>query len=290
MSTASPRGSRTRGIFIGPLSNPKRDSKPERLTRVASAFCPRVEVAVLALVAEEIAKSGKDASKAMLAYESARAACTARPDMPPLSADMAGEAALGRMWVANIVAATRSYANHARIERKGPAIPAIRTWLENLGKAAAELVAAHNEPLDPLGKIVARADLAAHMPIGADLDEFMATARAIVGAVPLVSRALADEPGCKDGMAWDQWVVALTKVCRAAGLPTGASHDPESARADGEQSPFVSLVGALMRELPRGLRRHAESDTALAQAISRARDKAAERAKRREEPEIHSAE
>ncbi len=287
MSAASPRGSRTRGIFIGVLANPKRDPKPERLARIARAFCPRVEVAVLALVAEEVAKAGQDASAATLAYETARAAYTPRLNMPPLADDMAGEAALGRKWVACVVEATRRYADHARIERKGPAIPAIQQWLENLGKTAAAFATAYNAPLDPLGKIIARADLAAHMPLGANLNEFVTIARAIAWAAPAVVSALEDEAGCKAGEAWERWVLGLTKVCRENGLPSGVSHDPESARADGERSPFVSLVAVLMRELPRGLRRHDASNTALAQAISRARDKAAAR---REEQEIHGAE
>lgn len=286
MSVKPQRGARTRGIFIGALANPKRAPKPERLTRVARAFCPRVEIAVLALVAEEIGKSGHDADEATCAYESARSAYTPRPDMPPFAGDMAGEAALGRKWTVNVVDATRRYADYARVERKAPAIPAIQQWLENLGKAAAAVAAACDAPLHPLGKIIARADLGAHMPLGANLMKFAATARSIAWAAPAAVSAMNDDAGCKAGMAWDRWVLDLTKVCRENGLPSGVSHDAESARADGEQSPFVSLVGALMRELPRGLRRHDASYAALARAISIARAAAAKRAERRE---IHNA-
>ncbi len=288
MSTASPRGPRTRGIFIGTLANHKRDPKPERQLRVARAYCARVEVAVLALVAEEIGKSGKDANEVTIAYEAARAAYTPRSNMP-LAADMAGDAALGRKWTVVILAETRRYADYARIEGEGPAIPAIKRWLENFGKAAAELVAAYNEPLDPLDKIVARADLGAHMPLGADLDEFMIIARAIVWAAPAVVSAMDDDAGCIEGVAWDRWIVALTKFCREAGLPYSVTHDPE-LRSDERQSEFVLLVAALMKELPRSLRRHDKNYGTLAHYISRARNAADKRRQSREEQEAHSAE
>jgi hypothetical protein len=289
MSTPSTRGKRTRGIFIGPLANPKRDPKPERLTRVARAFCPRVEVAVLAFVAEKAGKSDQDAGAATLAYENARAAYAPPPDMPPLANNMAGESALGRKLVAGVVEANRRYACHAHIERKAPAITAIQQWLENLGKAAASLVAAHNAPLDALGKVVARADIEAHLSPGTELREFAATAQRIAWAVLAVVSEMDDEVGCKAGEAWDRWILDLTKFCRESGLPHTVAHDSE-LRSDGQPSEFVLLVSALMRELPPNLRLHDGSYGALAHAISKARNAAKKRRLLREEQETHSAE
>lgn len=289
MSTVPPRGPRTRGIFIGSLSNPRRGPKPERQALVAHAYCARVEVAVLAASAEEMRKSGKDADAATLAYEAARVAYTPRPDLPLLAEDMAGEATLGRAWVKGVFEATWRYGDYTRIERRAPAIPAIRQWLENLGKAAAALVAALDAPLDPLGKVVALADLGAHMPIDADLDDFASTARSIAWGAPIVVSAMDDEAGCKASMAWNTWIVALTKFCQENGLPHSVTHDPE-LREDGQKSEFVALVAALMKELPRNLRRHDGSYGALAHAISKARNAAKKRRLSREEQETHSAE
>ncbi len=289
MSAKPTRGARTRGLISGRLSEPMRAPKPERRARVAHAYCRRVELAVLAAIAFEMSESGEEADAAMLAYETARAAYTPRADMPPLASDMAGEAALGRAWAAGIIALTLRYGDNARIERKATAISDAQRWIANLGKAAAALETAYNATLDPLAKSIARADIEAQLPYGTELREIAEAARRIAWAAPIVVSAMDNEAGCKDGMAWDRWILGLTKFCRENGLPYRVTHDPE-LRSDERQSEFVELVAALMKEMPRRFRRHDGSYGALAHAVSKARNAAEKRRLDREEQEAHSAE
>src|SRR5262249_52757858 len=69
----------------------------------------------------------------------------------------------------------------------------------------------------------------------------------------------------KEGMAWNQWVKALTELVRHQTLPSAAFDTP---------SPFVRLVSELQRLLPPQYRRSTQSDVALAKAIKRARKRA----------------
>lgn len=110
-------------------------------------------------------------------------------------------------------------------------------------------------PLDPLAKSVARAAIEAHLPNGGRLREIAETARRIAWAAPTVAGAMGEEEGYVSGSAWNRWVLGLTKFCRENGLPYSVAHDPE-LRSDEQQSDFVTLVAALMKELPRNLRRH----------------------------------
>ncbi len=76
--------------------------------------------------------------------------------------------------------------------------------------------------------------------------------------------------GHRPGTRWKQWIQRLTSIVRAHRLPAGVSKDVDKQKTD-RPSRFVVLVHELQLALPRQFRRLANSDAALATAISAAR-------------------
>jgi hypothetical protein len=72
----------------------------------------------------------------------------------------------------------------------------------------------------------------------------------------------------REGTAWRKWICTLTAIAKENGLLWRVSKGSDKSN---KTSPFVLLVEALQMHIPRGVRLHTHSHTALAQAISGAR-------------------
>jgi hypothetical protein len=77
--------------------------------------------------------------------------------------------------------------------------------------------------------------------------------------------------GFKEGDAWRNLIIALTRILGEARLPTGAPQSRDKA-ADDSVAPFVALVIAIQKVLSSDIRRHDRADPlSLAKEINRAR-------------------
>jgi hypothetical protein len=85
-----------------------------------------------------------------------------------------------------------------------------------------------------------------------------------------------NEEAAKDhfrpGEPWDSWIRRLTEILQEHGLPWAVPKDSDKRTHD---VPFVALVRELQKCVPPQFRRHTHSESALEQAIYRARRRAA---------------
>jgi hypothetical protein len=85
---------------------------------------------------------------------------------------------------------------------------------------------------------------------------------------------LRDNPAHRyeEGMAWREWIRALTEIAIEHGIPTGVRTDTR-LDPDKTASRFVMFIGKLQASIPQRFRRHTHSSEALAKAITRSRDR-----------------
>jgi hypothetical protein len=76
-----------------------------------------------------------------------------------------------------------------------------------------------------------------------------------------------------DGGAWREWIKTITQIMESNGLPSSARKDTDKNKT-GRPSVFVNFMRELQACLRKHYRRHMHSDTALADAINRARPSA----------------
>ena len=101
---------------------------------------------------------------------------------------------------------------------------------------------------------------------------FFPTLTTLLASVPdgcaAARQELSESPVKKEGDAWSEWIVRVTKIIRDSGLPWQASKDWR-----GKKSPFVALIEVLQKHLPKESTRHTHSEGALAKAIVSARSR-----------------
>ena len=78
-------------------------------------------------------------------------------------------------------------------------------------------------------------------------------------------------PSIEEGRAWGLWILRLTGIMKANGLPTGVRKDAGNKSKSDKQSPFVLFVRELQHCLPERCKYPKHSNSALAKAIERAR-------------------
>jgi hypothetical protein len=74
----------------------------------------------------------------------------------------------------------------------------------------------------------------------------------------------------RDGVAWDDWIIAIRQIMKTNGLPFRVRKDTDKNKS-GRPSAFVEFIRELQGRFPKSHRRHAHSPTALTVAINRAR-------------------
>jgi hypothetical protein len=103
-------------------------------------------------------------------------------------------------------------------------------------------------------------------PVAADLARLIAACNDAVGEIERTSN-----PGYwREGSSWNGWIVRLGEIATTHRLPRAAAMTVTKSAAD-QYSPFIGFVRALQNCLPSDLRQSMHSDSALAEAIKRAR-------------------
>jgi hypothetical protein len=101
--------------------------------------------------------------------------------------------------------------------------------------------------------------------------QFLLMVRSVLTACNLRLRAWETDGGLREGFIWDAWVQSIGEVMEHHRLPSAARKDSDKRDSSEKSSGFVLLIKALQEHLPQGVRRHTQSDDALAGAIYRAR-------------------
>lgn len=160
------RGKRTPGRITGtPLSAPLRLTDAEWL-EVGQAYCPTFHAALLAeaaVAATHAVQTAEDSFTRAKAQQHARRAARAYEGYVKASRVPAGSMEArgcdAAEWKAAITGIVDAYMTRADMEAKAPPVSATVAWLERLGGAAADLIAAYRMPLDASARSIARADL-----------------------------------------------------------------------------------------------------------------------------------
>ena len=177
-----------------------------------------------------------------------------------------------------ILAATEDFAWWAEFELTAPPAKEAEQSLSKVLKGVKKLVEDLQHLIDrkddgarQLRSMIERNFDCAHVPSATGKLRFASqVVRSLRDACCLAQCELHNSGSYVPGDQWDAWVRKLTAIAHGQGLPTGARKDDQPGKA---ASAFVALVRELQCCVPCKLRRHAHSDGALAQAITKARQK-----------------
>jgi hypothetical protein len=178
----------------------------------------------------------------------------------------------------DIARATKAFLLLESLERSTSTAAATRVVLESYDKAASRFF--HTVFTDPSGS--SDAGVYAHDLIelnfersrsekeeAALFDALSDLLRAFHIACNVSLRQLTTSFG--SGNAWQSWVCRLSDIIDKAELPATARKDVGGKSKRDTQSSFTLFVWALQKCLPERCRRHADSQAALADAITQAR-------------------
>jgi hypothetical protein len=308
-------GSRTPGLPGGLLIESDWALTDDQWLKIGATYCPRAELAALVRIAVHAKREklrvesapAKDVSFATLAKARERAtlaklAVSELVRTSKLGGSHARLNARSLRVISRIEKATRDYVSRERQERSRVAVESVTDWLAGIGKAASDLIAAYNAPLDAGSRSIARADLDRNLSmrdlsVHPSLDSlplvplaaFVDHARDVCMAAQLAASDMSDEQTVIRGSAWNRWIIDLLAICRHADMPIGVKKS--GLTASGETSAFVGLVMGLQETFPESLRPHKQTVSATAKAIHEARNSAKKRAetlRRAEEAEIEA--
>jgi hypothetical protein len=122
-----------------------------------------------------------------------------------------------------------------------------------------------------------------------DPDPIRSLGLVMTSLIVACNQALADlddpkKDGPPKGETWRSWVRHLTKIAETHQLPTPVRKDTDKS-AVFTPSPFVALIRELQALIPEAYRQSTHSDSALSEAIVRARRPRSGHKSRREPPE-----
>jgi hypothetical protein len=176
---------------------------------------------------------------------------------------------------AHILIATEALSVVGNVERNAPALEKLKAKTKNLSEAAQSLLKEAGWPTptetDTSIEILTESLATTVKEYANDHLQFLLMVYAVFRGCNLMHRTWASDGGLREGWAWDAWVQGISEKVEYHGLPSAARKDSDKRDSSEKSSQFVLLIKALQEHLPQGVRRHTQSDDALAQAIYRAR-------------------
>ena len=160
------RGKRTPGHIIGHIQPGNWSLSEAQWLKVGEAYCPAFLSALLAEIATRAAEAETPADSPMALAEAQQRATRARSsyrrhanahDLSDRTMEVWADSAAE--WKEAITAIVNRYISQVKMEAEAPPVAATMEWMSRLGRAAADLLAAYEAPLNPEAKSLVRADL-----------------------------------------------------------------------------------------------------------------------------------